>query len=702
MRHILISSFVFFALQLHAQQSSLFVPLEIQQAYENGTRSRDGSPGPEYWQNMVDYDISVSVDPSDRSIRGSEEVTFYNNSPDTLSALVIRLYYDVFREGNPRSMRVNTEDIGEVELSNIRINGEEYTLDGRAVRKNGTNLIISLREPLPSRESLTFSTDWQQKVPLTLRRTGAIDSTSYFIAYWYPQVAAYDDIFGWDVMDYTFRTEFYNNLGNYDVEINVPENFTVWSTGVLQNPEEVLPEAVLERYNNARESEEVIRIISADDLENGMRYRAGKWQFKAEEVTDFAFAMSDHYLWDAAMQEVEDRKVLISTAFPAAEASAYAGVTEIQQKTMRHFSEDIPGIPYPYPAFTTFIGLRGGGMEFPMMANNAGPGMGVTIHEMFHTYFPMYVRVNERRFAWMDEGWANYITDLVVNRYFEENDVPVFIGPKLSMQSVFGSYSDLPLITSSQFMDNSNYGYASYPLPQFVYATLHHYLGEETFMEAFRTYIRRWAYKSPTPYDFFYTFEDVSGEDLTWLWEPWFFRYGYADVEANQLENGSLEVSNKGKRPVPLTLDITYQDGSKEQIIQNAKIWERQDVVSVEIPRASEVQYIIANRQVPDIDELNNFYPSLDKVYASMNVDEDITGIYQVNEYPVTAEISMKNGALYMNIPDAGLEAYLLPLEENRYESLDGAAVLEFQQEDGKYTGMSMGIMGQTLTGSKQ
>jgi hypothetical protein len=402
------------------------------------------------------------------------------------------------------------------------------------------------------------------------------------------------------------------------------------------------------------------------------------------------------------MQEVEDRKVLISTAFPAAEASAYAGVTEIQQKTMRHFSEDIPGIPYPYPAFTTFIGLRGGGMEFPMMANNAGPGMGVTIHEMFHTYFPMYVRVNERRFAWMDEGWANYITDLVVNRYFEENDVPVFIGPKLSMQSVFGSYSDLPLITSSQFMDNSNYGYASYPLPQFVYATLHHYLGEETFMEAFRTYIRRWAYKSPTPYDFFYTFEDVSGEDLTWLWEPWFFRYGYADVEANQLENGSLEVSNKGKRPVPLTLDITYQDGSKEQIIQNAKIWERQDVVSVEIPRASEVQYIIANRQVPDIDELNNFYPSLDKVYASMNVDEDITGIYQVNEYPVTAEISMKNGALYMNIPDAGLEAYLLPLEENRYESLDGAAVLEFQQEDGKYTGMSMGIMGQTLTGSKQ
>lgn len=153
-----------------------------------------------------------------------------------------------------------------------------------------------------------------------------------------------------------------------------------------------------------------------------------------------------------------------------------------------------------------------------------GPGRGVTIHEMFHTYFPMYVRVNERRFAWMDEGWANYITQLVTNRYFEENDDPVFVGAKFSMQSVFGTYEDLPLITSSQFMENSKYGYASYALPQFVYATLHHYLGKETFLEAFQTYIRRWAHKSPTPYDFFNTFEVVSGENLDWLWEPWFFR----------------------------------------------------------------------------------------------------------------------------------------------------------------------------------
>ncbi len=318
--------------------------------------------------------------------------------------------------------------------------------------------------------------------------------------------------------------------------------------------------------------------------------------------------MSDHYLWDAAVQPVADRQVLISSAFPSENASAYASLTEIQQKSMKHLSEDIPGVPYPYPAFTTFIGLRGGGMEFPMMANNANAGIGLTIHEMFHTYFPMYVRVNERRYAWMDEGWASYVDELVNERYFEGKSEPVFIGPKLSIQSVFGSYSDLPLITSSQFMDNSNYGYASYPLPQFVYATLHHYLGEETFLEALRTYIRRWAYKSPTPYDFFYTFEDVSGEDLTWLWEPWFFRYGYADATVSGFEDGQLNIENLGKRPVPLTVDITYQDGSSEQIIRNAKTWAEQSAVRLEIPRADEVKYIILNREVPDIDEMNNFY----------------------------------------------------------------------------------------------
>ena len=206
---------------LFAQRYDIYTPLEFQQAYKKGTRSTDGKPGPKYWHNTVDYVISVSVDPKTRGISGKETVTYKNNSPDALSNIVVRLYYDVFKKGNERAMQVNPEDISEgVEISELEVNGNTYDLSKpNQVRRGGTNMIVPLGEPLKTGESVKLEITWAQKVPLTVRRTGAKDSTSYFIAYWYPQIAVYDDIFGWDNLDYTFATEFYNNLGNYDIRI---------------------------------------------------------------------------------------------------------------------------------------------------------------------------------------------------------------------------------------------------------------------------------------------------------------------------------------------------------------------------------------------------------------------------------------------------------------------------------------------------
>ncbi len=572
----------------------------------------DGKPGPSYWHNTADYTIQIAVDPSDRSLTGSETITYYNNSPKTLNSLVVRLYYDVFKKGNQRLMNVNEEDVSEgVELSEVKINDQEYTF-GREMSRDNTNLNITLKEPLEPGKSLTFSCSWKQVIPLTVRRTGAIDSTSYFVAYWYPQVSVYDDVFGWDRFNYTFRTEMYNNLGNYDVTITAPEDFTIWATGELQNHSEILQGEVLSRYEKAKNSDETVHIISPADLTDGYKHSGKSWHFVASEVSDFAFATSDHYAWDGARQMVDGRSVFISTAFPAEKAEDYVEVTAIQQKTMDHFSNDFPGVPYPYPAFTTFIGLRGGGMEFPMMANNGGPGRGVTIHEMFHTYFPMYVRTNEHRFAWMDEGWADYVTSQVMNRYFDQNDQPVFAGQKVQMQSVIGTYSDLPLITSTQFMDGSNYGYASYPLPSFVYSMLNHHLGDEVFLNCLQTYIDRWKMKSPTPYDFFYTFEDVSGQDLAWLWKPWFFEFGYPDVEIGGLAGNKLTVVKTGAKPVPLKIDITYNDDTKKSIVESAKVWaDGSDIYTATIEKPKNVKSIVVNKQIPDVTELNNFYPSL-------------------------------------------------------------------------------------------
>ena len=274
--------------------------------------------------------------------------------------------------------------------------------------QSGTNISFTLDKPLKSGENLTFNVSWKQKIPVYTRvRTGAYDSTSFFVAYWYPQIAVYDDLFGWDRLNYTLRTEFYNNLGNYDVKITVPDNFLVWATGTLNNSADVLPSQIHERFIRAKSSQEVVHIVTSKDIQNGFSTQINTWHYTAAEVSDFAFAMSDHYVWDAAIQPVGDRNVFISSAYSMEmdTVDSFIGHTAIQQKAMQYFSEDMPGVPYPYEAFTTFIAKGGGGMEYPMMANNGGPGRGVTIHEMFHMYFPMYVRINERRWhGWMKDG----------------------------------------------------------------------------------------------------------------------------------------------------------------------------------------------------------------------------------------------------------------------------------------------------------
>lgn len=672
-----------------AQETRFFMPREIKQAYKNGTRAYDGQPGANYWHNTVDYKIEVEVLPEEKLLKGSESVAYYNNSPDELNQLVIRLYHDAFRKANARAYRVSPDDITDgVGLKSLKIGGEEYDLgDRNSVRRQATNLVVNLDSPLKAGEQLSLEIDWEQYIPETTIRTGAYDATSFFIAYWYPQIAVYDDIFGWDRLAYDFGAEFYNNLGNYEVKITAPESFSVLSTGVLSNPDAVLPETILERYQKAKSSSETVSIVGAEDLEKGIAYKKASWEYKAEEVSDFAFCLSDHYCWDATSQQVEGKPVLIHSYYPVNMAESCKEVTANQQKMMKHFSEDVPGIPYPYPEFTTFIARGGGGMEYPMMANNGGPGLGVTIHEMFHTYFPMYVRTNEKRFAWMDEGWADFNTAVVQRRYFEGNDTPVYRSSSNSIQGVLGTISDLPLITSTQFMDMTNYGYASYPLPAFVYSMLHHHLGEEMFLKCYRTYIKRWAHKSPTPYDFFYTVEDVSGQQLDWFWNPWFFNYGSVDVAIKSFDEGKLQIENLGNRPVPVTVKVVYEDGTETEMVETIAVWKQSSQVEMQIPNSNAVKAIMVNMDIPDVDLVNNYHPSLEAIFSDVELPEYLFGTYQFNEFPATATIAMEDGIPKMKVPVAGIEFYLVPVEGNTYESLDGSMKVEFEVEDGQAKG---------------
>lgn len=682
-----------------AQEDRFFMPREIQQAYEKGTRAYDGKPGPNYWQNEVDYQMEVAIEPATRMLTGSATITLHNQSPDELSTLVLRLYHDAFRKGNPRGSAVRPSDITDkgMTVRALRIDGEAIDLEENFNRR-GTNAYVPLTDPLAAGASAEIEVEWEMLIPQTTIRTGAYDSTSFFVAYWYPQVAVYDDVFGWDGLSYDFSTEFYNNLGDFDVKITAPTAFTVMATGVLQNAKEVFSAEKLALYQEAKTSDETVTIVSVDDaLDSTFAHPSGTWHYRADEVTDFSFCLSDHFVWDAANQMVDGRSVLVSSFYNQSVAQRAGQLTANQQKTMRHFSEDVPGVPYPYPEFTTCVmGVGGGGMETPMMANNGGPGLGVTVHEMFHTYFPMYVRVNEKRFAWMDEGWADFNTAYVVQRYFQGDSSLMVEGSGTSVGSTLGSISDLPLITSTQFMDNTNYGYASYPLPAFVYGILHQHLGDELFRQCYRTYIERWAQKAPTPYDFFYTFEDVSGQDLSWVWTPWFFRYGSVDLAIASFNKGKLEVINRGNRPIPVLVEVTYADSSTWRQDYSGKIWEEEGSLKVKIPDGKNVASLSVNGSLPDAYILDNYYPDLQKTYGVSAVPEGVLGQYQMNEYPVNLDLSIKDGLYHARF--LGRSAYLLPLEDGRYRSLNGS--YEITLQDGDITVLLTGS-GFRLTGSK-
>ncbi len=679
-----------------AQETRFFMPKEIEQAYKKGTRSYDGKPGPNYWQNSVDYKINVEVIPNEKLIVGKEKVVFKNNSPKMMNAIVLRLYANVFKKGNGRAYGIDKRDLHDgVELSDLKINGEKIDAKNeRNVRYRGTNVYITLSKPLKAGGKLIFETNWKQKLQYSNIRTGICDSTSFFVGYWYPQVSVYDDLYGWDRMDYTLQAECYNNLGNYDVEITAPSEYLVWATGTFQNAEKVLPKEIYKRFDKAKTSKKNIQIVTKEDYEKGLIVQENIWHYTAKDVSDFAFALSDRCYWNAAIQEVADRKVLINSVFPEEKADGCKTLTEDQQMSMEYFSTGVPGVPYPYETFTTFVapGKGGGGMEFPMMANNEGGWRGLTVHEMFHTYFPMYVRTNEKRWSWMDEGWADYNTSITEEWFFDnKKEIEIiFAHSKRGMEYSHGTSEAFPLMITSNILDNS-YFYASYAFPSYIYTTLHHHLGNELFFKCYKEYIKRWAKKSPSPYDFFYTFENISGQDLSWLWNPYFFQFGDVDLKIESVKEGKISIRNNGSQPVPVFVEVLYENGETEVITESAKIWNENKSIEITIPNSKNVKNILINKSIIDLVRSDNFYPSLVDITSKANIPDGILGHYKTAEFKPNINIVKEDGLFYLHISDYGVEELIYPVENMKFSSPDGNKKVEFEMNDaGKCTGFKM------------
>ena len=618
---------LFAFLSLSAQ--SLYMPRNIQKAYEDGTRAYNGRPGPKYWiNNDTDYRIQVHFDPSSRVVSGKESIRYKNNSPDTLRNMVFRLYQDIYKKGNFRDFIIDKSVINDgVEIKKLSVNNQEIDVNKESPRvtRRGTNLILSLPDSLLPQSEANFELEWQFVLPNRSQiRMGAYPDSSFFISLWYPQIAVYDDIDGWDEYSYTGNQEFYNDFKNFDVEITVVDSFLVWATGVLQNPQELLSKKYLKRYYEAQKSDSVIHIVKAADYNGGKIFKkAGDhtWHFTAEYVPDFAFAVGYKYLWDGTNLPLEKgkREVFISAAYNEKSAD-FKDVAEIARKTIKYLSEELPGVTYPYPEMTVFNGR--GGMEYPMMVNDGSTSkwastVHLTSHEITHTYFPFYMGTNERKYAWMDEGWAQMLPFALQHRMAPDYD-PVS-RTCTYYEKVAGTEMEVPMMVPSIVIGGNvfrpTYRNASYNRPAMAYEYLQDLLGDEMFRKAMQEYIARWHGKHPIPYDFFFTFNNVSGEDLSWYWKPWFFESGYPDlgIEKDEPSDRGIAVTVKklGNIPIPAKVKITYSDGSQDSLYQTARIWKDggdEYKFIFKNGKKSVEKVELGSSKIPDVNDENNLW----------------------------------------------------------------------------------------------
>jgi hypothetical protein len=572
-----------------AQHSTLYTPLNVLEAYKNKTRSWDGKPGSQYWQNYSDYDINVKVNTDSKTLTGSETITYHNNSPDTLHKIVIRLYQDIFKAGGSRDFSVPKSALADrVKINSLLINDEELTSLEGMIQRSETNLSVYLPKHLVPKSEVKIYVEWSFEIPFVSPiRMGAYKSGLYYLAYWYPQIAVYDDIDGWDINEYYGRAEFYNDFNNYSFKIEVPAKYVVWATGELQNAEEVFNEKIVKRIEDVKQSSEIVKIISENDYNGNEVTKINSkniWKFKADKVPDVTFALSDNYVWDAGSVIVDSatgRRTMVSAVYPDT-VEQYNDVVQYSMETILYLSNELPGVPYPYPHVTTVCnGRASGGMESPMMANNGAPiskssMVGLVFHEISHNYFPFFMGVNERKYGWMDEGWAAFLPKEIVNRNVADYDYMA----ERAETYIYGAGTEAdppPIIPTYAIVRSPEFRNATYSRPAVAYNLLKEYLGKEKFRAALQVFIKRWNGKHPLPNDFFITINNVVSEDLYWFWKPWFFESGFPDLEITDAEqNGSnkkIVIKKNGKLPIPIFVKVVFEDNSEKTFNESMAVW---------------------------------------------------------------------------------------------------------------------------------
>jgi hypothetical protein len=601
----------------------------------NAYRTASGAPGPEYWQQRADYTITATLDTATKRIRGTVSIRYTNNSPDTLRFVWLQLDQNLYRnlsKGSamfPADSRWGVRGFqGGYDITGLQVNGR-----GVVGKTDDTMMRIDLDAPLaPHGATLSIGMQYAFVVPEHGSDRMGRDSTLYEIAQWYPRMAVYDDVRGWNTDPYLGQGEFYLEYGDIDYSVTVPAGYVVAGSGVLQNRAEVLSQSQTERLDRAAHSSTVIPVITAEEA-NAAKRRAmpgtKTWRFRAEHVRDVAWAAAPDFRWDATSWDGVLTQALYQ--FPKA-GRAWESAAEQTQWSIRTYSE--LWFHFPYPQATSVAGPVGG-MEYPMFVmvhyGTTDPTsiFGTVDHEQGHEWFPMVVGSNERRYAWMDEGFNTYQNAFSNERRAPGTDAfPEYVA---NWRQSVEAGTQSPLMTPPDRIDPNGLGAIAYRKPGAVLLALRdNVIGREAMDRAMREYAHRWAFKHPTPADFFRTVENVSGEDLSWFWNGFFYGTDVLDIAVDgvsmRLSPGQsiaeIHLRRVTSIPFPVTLRLKLNDQSTHDVRLPVEIWAHGDRYTASVPVSRPVVGVRLwpDPNVPDWNATNDVWgdaPPIDRQAVS-------------------------------------------------------------------------------------
>jgi hypothetical protein len=729
---------IFFgSLSLHAQQTPVgnsptqpvsnynyhdaFAPLFYT---KNGTatRSASGQPGEKYWQNRADYQLTAQLNDKTNEIVGTEVLTYTNNSPDKLTFLWMNIDQNLFKSdsrGNAVIPIIGSRNGGKGEIfdGGQKITGVKITstAGGKSIESSAKYEIIDTRMKIFLPQELKANGGVIQiKIDFSYispkygsDRTGVLDTKNgkiFTIAQWYPRMCVYDDIKGWNTLPYLGAGEFYLEYGDFDVKITAPSNHIVVSSGELLNPAEVYTAEQQNRWKLAAKSDQTVVIRSANEIGNSSSRPTGKpmltWHFKIKNARDVAWASSAAFIVDAAKINLPSGKTSLAiSAYPEESngRNAWGRSTEYTKTSIENYSKR--WYEYPYPTAINVAGNEGG-MEYPGIVfcswESRGIDLwGVTDHEFGHIWFPMIVGSNERLFAWMDEGLNTFINSLS-SVDFNNGEYKTPSTDLHQMAEVFTNAKIEPILTAPDCLKEDNLGTLAYYKPASGLIMLREQiLGASRFDEAMKTYVARWAFKHPTPDDFFRTIENVSGEDLNWFWRSWFvnnWRFDQAINNVKYIKNDPklgavITIANLEKMPLPVILEYKYKSGQKKRIQLPVEIWQRNTVWSFKLASTEAIDSITLDPDhvFPDVNTQNNSWTATNGQLEEDVILDGYLGKFASTQIPLKIDFIEENGvlvALATGQPQLPLEV----IGKDKFAFQQAGLIIQFNKSKEEFT----------------